>query len=105
MCKNVQPKPSENRPSLWTLTSGDIALGITLFTLLYITGVGYLIWYEVSRSIADSWQETIFTGAAAVTLSAAALTVMAVIGTKTLRAMVRRLNRHEGTHSSGDRRT
>ena len=54
MCKNVQPKPSEDRPSLWILTSGDIALGITLFTLLYITGVGYLIWYEVSRSIADS---------------------------------------------------
>ena len=85
ICKNIQPNPSEDRPSLWTLTSGDIALGITLFTLLYITGMGYLIWYEVSRNIADSWQETlqtIFTGAAAVTLSAVTLTVVAVIGTK-----------------------
>ena len=68
MQQNEEPQPPEDRSSPWKLTLGEAALGITLFTLLYITGVGYLIWYEVSRSIADSWQETlqtIFTGAAA----------------------------------------
>ena len=79
---------------------------MALFTLLWIAGVGYLVWYEISQNTTDSMQETlhvIVTGAADVTLSAATLVVAAIVGTKTLRAMVRHLHRREETHSTRDR--
>ena len=96
--QNRQPQPSKDRPDPWRLTLGEAALGIALFILLWVYGVGYLIWYEVSQNITDSWQETlqaIMTGAAAVTLSAAALAVTAIIGTKTLSAMLRHFSRRD----------
>ena len=106
--QNRQPQPSKDRPDPWRLTLGEAALGMALFTLLWIAGVGYLVWYEISQNTTDSMQETlhvIVTGAADVTLSAATLVVAAIVGTKTLRAMVRHLHRREETHSTRDRRT
>ena len=78
------------------------------FIPLWAAGLGYLAWYEVSSNTGVSWQETIHTvvtSMAAVTLSAATLVVAAIVGTKTLKAMIRRLRKHEETHSTGDRRT
>ena len=70
--------------------------------------VGYLVCYEISQNTTDSMQETlhvIVTAAADVTLSAATLLVAAIVGTKTLSAMVRHLHRREETHSTRVRRT
>ena len=89
--QNRQPQPSKDRPDPWRLTLGEAALGIVLFILLWVSGVGYLIWYEVSQNITDSWQETlqaIMTGAAAVTLSAAALALTAIVATKVIKATI-----------------
>ena len=82
MRQDEQPQPPENRPNPWTLTPGDAALGMAAFILLYIAGVGYTIWYEVSRNTADSWQETvesIIIGAGTMALSAATLAVAVVL--------------------------
>ena len=82
MRQDEQPQPPENRPNPWTLTPGDAALGMAAFILLYIAGVAYTIWYEVSRNTADSWQETvesIIIGAGTMALSAATLAVAVVL--------------------------
>ena len=106
MHKDEQPQPPENRPNPWTLTPGDAALGMAIFILLYIAGVGYTIWYEVSRNTADSWQETvesIIIGAGTMALSAATLAVAVVLGTKAVRNIVVRIPRPGKAKSTTDR--
>ena len=98
MQQNEQPQPPENRPDSWRLTLGEAALGMAAFILLWAAGLGYLVWYEVSSNTGVSWQETIHTvvtSMAAVTLSAATLVVAAIVGTKTLRAMIRHFSRRD----------
>ena len=106
MRQDEQPQPPENRPNPWALTPGEAALGMAVFILLYIAGVGYTIWYEVSRNTADSWQETvdyIITGTATMALSAAALAVAVVVGTKAVRTIAGRIPRHGKTKSATGR--
>ena len=84
---------------------GEAALGMALFILLWTTGVGYMSWYEVVQNTTDSRQETyhaIVNCAAAVILSAAALSVTTIIGTKTLSAMLKHFSRRDKTHSTRD---
>ena len=106
MRQDEQPRPPENRRNPWTLAPGDAALGMAIFILLYIAGVGYTIWYEVSRNTADSWQETvesIINGAATMALSAAALVVVAIVGTKAVRTLAGRIPRLGKARSTPDR--
>ena len=106
MRQDEQPQPPENRPNPWTLTPGDAALGMAIFILLYIAGVGYTIWYEVFRNTADSWPETgesIIIGAGTMALSAATLAVVAIVGTKVVRNTVGRIPRPGKAKSTTDR--
>ena len=106
MRKDEQSQPPENKPNLWKLTPGDAALGMAILILLYIAGVGYKIWYEVSRNTADSWQETvesIIIGAGTMALSAATLAVAAVVGKKAVRNIMGRLPRPRKARSTTDR--
>ena len=106
MRQDEQPQPPGNRPNPWTLTPGDAALGMAILILLYIAGVGYTIWYEVSRNTADSWQETgesIIIGLATMALSAATLAAAVVLGTKAVRNTVGRIPRPEKAKSTTDR--
>ena len=98
MQQNGQPQPSNDRANPWKLTLGEAALGMAFFILLWTTGLGYMSWYEVVQNTTDSGQETyhaIVTCAAAVTLSAAALSVTTIIGTKTLSAMLKHFSRRD----------
>ena len=79
---------------------------MAVFIFLYIAGVGYTIWYELSRNTADSWQEngaSIITGTATIALSAATLAVAVVVATKAARTIAGRIPTHGKAKSTTGR--
>ena len=96
MQQDGQHEPPKNHPDPWRLTLGKAAFGMVLFVLSYTASVGYLTWYEIREYTSDSWQGTvnaIVKGAVSVGLTAVALAVTAVVGTKIFRAMTSHLRR------------
>ena len=93
MPQNGQPQPSENDLNPWRITPGEMALGISIFILVYAIGVGRLVWNEALLNTEDTWRETfhaITGGMAETTLAGAGSAVFPIVGTKIVRAMAMR---------------
>ena len=79
--------PQEDRDSIWSIPLGRRALYFGLFTAYALTGIGFLVWYEVFQRTADTWQQTILAitqGIGVTTVGAAGLALLTIEGPQTI---------------------
>ena len=76
----------EDRDSIWSIPLARRALYFGLFTAYALTGIGFLIWYEIFGRTADTWPGTIHSitqGIGVTTVGAAGLALLTIEGPKT----------------------
>ena len=50
MRQNRQRQPPEHGPAPWSLTRGEVALGLGIFILMYAIGAGRPVWREIFQN-------------------------------------------------------
>ena len=78
--------PQDDRDSIWSIPLARRALYFGLFTAYALSGIGFLLWYEVFERTADTWPETILSimqGIGVTIVGAAGLALLTIEGPRT----------------------